>query len=293
MFKLNKCAENTYYLGCYCNSGVYDLGNGEVILIDSCDHKKSVKDLDFYLEQNGWTVKAIINTHCHLDHIAGNKYFSEKYGCRIYSSAAQSVLIQEPSIQVSFFFNGVSSPYNNDKFFESVKAPCFAIDENTLPKGFEFAILQGHTIDQIAVKTPDDVWFIGDTILAAETFESYKIPFFENINKSIDCAETISQKLKGSLFVPSHATPCESIEPLALKNAEYLRSLKSYMLKLCKNKTLEEILVFCENDLKLNLTNDKYAKISWTIKSLIQALIEDGEIKTEVQDGRLIYVNAK
>lgn len=293
MFKLKKCAENTYYLSCYCNSGIYDLGNGEVILIDSCDHKKSVKDLDFYLEENSWKIKAIINTHCHLDHIAGNKYFKEKYGCNIYSSAAQSVLIKEPSIQVSFFFNAVSSPYNNDQFFNSVKAPCLPIEDFSLPDGFEIAVLQGHTIDQIAVKTPDDVWFIGDTILAQETFESYKIPFFENINKSIECAETISEKLKGSLFVPSHAVPCKNIDPLAQKNVQYLRELKKYMLNICENKTLEEILSFCEKDLTLNLTNDKYAKISWTVKSILQALIEDEEIKTEVHDGKLIYLKTR
>ena len=81
MFEVKHIQGNTYYLRCFSNIGIYDLGGGEVILIDTGDHKKSVTDLYNALEERNWRVKAIFNTHSHLDHIAGNRFFREKYGC--------------------------------------------------------------------------------------------------------------------------------------------------------------------------------------------------------------------
>lgn len=289
MFKLIQCAENTYYLECYCNTGVYHLGNGEVILIDSCDHKKSVKDLDKALEERGWRVRTIINTHCHVDHIMGNKFFKEKYGCKIYSSRVQSALTEEPAVELNFYFNGIFPRFNNEAFFEMIKAPCEIFSDDVLPEGFETMLLQGHCIDHLAVKTPDDVWFVGDCVLAEETFNSYKIPFFGNINKSIETAELLPSLLKGKLFVPSHSRPCEDIAPLAKINAERLSSLKDYFYNICENKSLEEILAFADGDLELHLNEDKFAKIGHTVRAIMQALIEDGKIAARLEESRLVY----
>ena len=33
---------------------------------------------------------------------------------------------------------------------------------------------------------PDDIWFLGDAVVDASTFESYRLPLFYDINKSID-----------------------------------------------------------------------------------------------------------
>ena len=46
MFQLLQCGANTYYLKCFSNIGVYDLGDGTCVLIDAGDHKKSVSDLN-------------------------------------------------------------------------------------------------------------------------------------------------------------------------------------------------------------------------------------------------------
>lgn len=288
MFEFIKCAKNTYYLKAFANVGIYDLGNGEVILIDSGDHKKSVEDLDTFLSERNFRVKMIINTHSHIDHISGNKFFKEKYGCEVYASEIECSLVSEPNIEGLFFFNGVPIRRLPDTRVTDKGTPAKLLTADVLPEGFETVSLPGHNFNMIGVKTPDDVWFIGDSILTKETFESYKVPFFLNINESIETAKMLPS-LKGKLFVPAHAPASEDITELALFNAKRLTELKEYFYSICNGRSFEEILAKADEDFAMRLTPDKYAKCSITIKSHLQALINDGRITAEIERSRLVY----
>ncbi len=288
MFEFVKCGENTYYLKSFANVGVYYLGNNEVILIDSGDHKKSVADLDYHLSERNWKVKMIINTHSHIDHITGNKFFTEKYGCDVYASEIECVLTEEPNIEGLFYFNAIPiRRLPNGKLTDKgVKTKLLTKD--VLPEGFEILSLPGHNFNMIGIKTPDDVWFIGDSILMKETFDSYKVPFFLNINESIETAKMLPS-VKGKLFVPSHAPESKDITELALFNAQRLTELKEYFYSICDGRSFEEIFAKADEDFGMKLTPDKYAKSGLTIKSHLQALINEGRITAVIERSRLVY----
>lgn len=288
MFKLIQCAENTYYLKCFTNTGVYHLGNGEVILIDSCDHKKSYTDLDAHLEERGWRVKLIINTHAHVDHIFGDKFFKEKYGCEVCSSRIESHMTDISDIEGRIYFNAVPINRQNNYFFKPVSTYSKPLSEVTLPNGFEILPLPGHTFDMVGVRTPDNVWLLGDAVLSKETFESYKLPFFFDVNKSIETQKMLSS-LSGSLFIPSHAAACEDISPLALYNADCLEKLKDYFLSISDGMTVEEIFSLCCKELDLKFGMDQFGKLIFTVKCFLQALIDDGKLTADISDYRLIY----
>lgn len=288
MFRFIRCAENTYYLGCFANTGVYYLGNNEVVLIDGCDHKKSFTDLDGYLSERGWRVKMIINTHAHIDHITGNRFFVEKYGCDVYSSDVEHHLVELCNLEGEIYFNGL--PINRERcyFFRPVGVKAKPVSEAPLPEGFEILPLPGHSFGMIAVRTPDGVWFTGDAVLSKETFEGYKLPFFFDINKSIETQKMLS-KLEGNYFVPSHSEPGESICELALYNADCLEKLKDYFYSISDQRTLEEIFAVCCKDLSLKVENDQYGKLLITVRGFLQALFEDGRLDAEIRDYKLVY----
>lgn len=288
MFRLIQCAKNTYYLKCFANTGVYYLGNGEVILIDSCDHKKSYSDLDAQLEERGWRVRMIINTHAHADHIFGDRFFREKYGCEICSSRTESHLTDISDIEGRIYFNAVPINRKNNYFFRPVSTYSKPLTEVSLPEGFEILSLPGHTFGMIGVKTPDDVWFLGDAVLSKVTFESYKMPFFFDVNESIRTQKMLAT-LKGQLFVPSHADVCEDIAPLALYNADCLEKLKEYFLSISGGRTVEEIFALCCRQLDLKFGIDQFGKLIFTVKCFLQALIDDGKLTAELRDYHLVY----
>ena len=54
---------------------------GEAILIDpSVSSEQEEQALARYIEQNKLTVKHLLNTHLHLDHVLGNAFVARKYG---------------------------------------------------------------------------------------------------------------------------------------------------------------------------------------------------------------------
>lgn len=70
-FTFSPIAENTYLL--------YN-ETGECIIIDpGCYFDNERRDLAAYVETNGLRPKYLLNTHCHLDHVFGNKFVHETW----------------------------------------------------------------------------------------------------------------------------------------------------------------------------------------------------------------------
>lgn len=71
IFTFNPFQENTYIL--------YD-ETGECVILDpGCINSKEEGQLVAFIEANDLNPVRLINTHCHIDHILGNKFVSEKY----------------------------------------------------------------------------------------------------------------------------------------------------------------------------------------------------------------------
>ncbi len=71
-FVFSPFQENTYVL--------YDDTNECVIIDPGCYTEGERKELSQFIESAGLKPVRLLNTHCHLDHVFGNKYVSEKYG---------------------------------------------------------------------------------------------------------------------------------------------------------------------------------------------------------------------
>jgi glyoxylase-like metal-dependent hydrolase (beta-lactamase superfamily II) len=70
-FVFNPFQENTYLI-------VDD--SKECIIIDpGCYTASEQAELTGYIEENGLKPVGLLNTHCHVDHVVGNKFISDKY----------------------------------------------------------------------------------------------------------------------------------------------------------------------------------------------------------------------
>jgi hydroxyacylglutathione hydrolase len=75
-YTFNPFAENTYI--------VADETTREAIIFDpGCYSTNDRQKLKKYIDDNNLTVKRLINTHCHLDHVFGNTWVTETYGVAV------------------------------------------------------------------------------------------------------------------------------------------------------------------------------------------------------------------
>jgi glyoxylase-like metal-dependent hydrolase (beta-lactamase superfamily II) len=82
-FVFNPIDVNTYILADETgNTAIIDCG---------CYEKKENEILEKFIKDKNLNPVLLLNTHCHLDHVFGNKFILEKYGLRTYSSELEEM----------------------------------------------------------------------------------------------------------------------------------------------------------------------------------------------------------
>jgi glyoxylase-like metal-dependent hydrolase (beta-lactamase superfamily II) len=85
-FTFNPVQENTYVL--------YN-EKGECCIIDpGCYFASEEQALTNFIEQNNFKPVLLLNTHCHLDHIFGNKFIHKKYRLNLHLHALEKPVLE-------------------------------------------------------------------------------------------------------------------------------------------------------------------------------------------------------
>jgi hydroxyacylglutathione hydrolase len=84
-FEFSPIQENTYV--------VYNEFNNCMILDPGCYDALEQEELFKFIAQNKLTPKLLVNTHCHLDHVFGNKAVAEKYNLTLHLHKKEEVVL--------------------------------------------------------------------------------------------------------------------------------------------------------------------------------------------------------
>jgi len=86
-FTFNPFYENTYI--------IYD-ETGECVVIDpGCYTKKEQLALSTFISENKLKPVFLLNTHCHIDHVLGNKYVAETYNLPFLMPEGEQIVLDE------------------------------------------------------------------------------------------------------------------------------------------------------------------------------------------------------
>ncbi len=84
-FTFNDFSENTYVLSD---------DSGQCCIIDpGCNTPDEESQLIDYIESNNLTPVKLVNTHCHIDHVLGNKFIAEKYSLPLISHKGEQIVL--------------------------------------------------------------------------------------------------------------------------------------------------------------------------------------------------------
>lgn len=92
---------NPFSMNCYV---YFDKDSGEGIIIDPAAFSKPEKDFILsFIAENKISIKYIINTHGHIDHIMGNKFAKDSFNVPILMHKDDEFLIAAAKEQARFF----------------------------------------------------------------------------------------------------------------------------------------------------------------------------------------------
>lgn len=224
MYELIQIAENSYCIQSPAKIGIYKLNETEVCLIDTGNDKDVGKKVKKVLDANGWTLKAIYNTHSNADHIGGNQYLQKQTGCKIYAPGIECDFTNHPILEPAYLYGGCPPKDLRHKFLVAQECAAEYLTESVLPEGLEIINLPGHFFDMVGFRTKDDVLYLADCLSSKETLDKYQISVLYDVGNYLKTLEMV-KNIKAKMFVPSHAEPTEDISELAQYNIDKVHEI--------------------------------------------------------------------
>lgn len=288
MYELISVGENTWYIDCPAKIGVVRAADG-MYIIDSGNDKDAGRKVRQIFEREGWTLKGILNTHSHADHVGGNKYLQNNTGCSIFADAVEASFIEHPILEPAYLFGGFPPSDLRHKFLMAQESAAKPLSDPAFPKDITPVAIPGHYFGQTGFKTADGVFFIADSVCSKETLDKYTVSVLYDVKGAIATLDLLEAS-DAKLFIPSHAAPTEDIRELASYNREKIFAVKAFLLEICSGGlTFEEILQQVFTGFGLIMTFEQYALVGSTIRSYLAWLKEEKLLSASFEENRLVW----
>jgi hydroxyacylglutathione hydrolase len=136
--------------------------SGDCAIIDcGCYNKEESERLENFIKEKRVNPALLLNTHCHLDHVFGNRFVLEKYGLRTFSSEFDEMNRKNASQHAMLFGITMKDPPEPAGFITDNQKVFFGTTELTALH------VPGHTSGSLAFYSEKNgCVFTGDALFA-------------------------------------------------------------------------------------------------------------------------------
>ena len=289
MYELNQVGEKSYYINCPAKIGVYLADDKNVYLIDSGNDKDAGRKVRKILDEKGWNLLGILNTHSNADHIGGNQYLQQQTGCKVFGGGIEKTFTEFPVLEPSFLYGGYPCKDLRHKFLLAKPSEVTDFSDGSFPEEIEIIPLKGHFFDMVGFRMPDDTVFLADCLSSKETLDKYQIGFIYDVAEYLKTLETV-KSIKAKIFVPAHAPATDDIVGLADINIAKVHEIADKILSICSEPLcFENILQRLFSDYGLTMNFEQYVLVGSTVRSYLSWLKDNGKLSAFFEDNMLFW----
>jgi glyoxylase-like metal-dependent hydrolase (beta-lactamase superfamily II) len=294
-----RLVNNVYFLPGASNIGLVVCPGERALLIDTGVGQRSGRQLLRLLQTRGLHLTAILNTHCHGDHVGGNAYLVEHTGARVYAPMHDAVVMEQPIWGTMCMFGGAEpiAEMAEPRFHPQPCAVDVRVSEGEITLAgvtVQVVSLPGHTGSHTGYVV-GDVFFTGD-ILAGEV---------ELVNTALSYAYSLSSRLRSleklrsytcSYYVLGHGAVERNITELVERNIAQVLGvagfIKSHLAQ--GDAEVSDLLAATCANYGIEIRNlRQYFLYYPTLYSFLSYLHDLGEIKYRIRDNRLLWYTAE
>lgn len=289
MYELVQVGEQSYYIQSPAKIGIYRQTHTDVYLIDSGNDKDAGRRIRKILEERGWRLKGILNTHSNADHIGGNHYLQQQYGCPVFAHGIEASFTRAPLLEPAFLYGGYPFGDLRHKFLMAAPSDAVEFSHPQFPSEVEVIPLPGHFFDMVGFRTPDDSLFLADCLNSEAALEKYQLSFLYDVDAYLDTLDRVAS-MRANIFVPSHAEAVRDIAPLARLNQAKVHAVAGHILELCQTPIMfEALLQRLFSDYRLTMTYEQYVLIGSTVRSYLSWLKDCGRMGCRIENNCLLW----
>ncbi|MDR1741805.1 MAG: MBL fold metallo-hydrolase [Synergistaceae bacterium] len=309
--ELVSLGERTWYIPGRVNVGYYEEGDCGYLIDSGLDDDQGRKVMKLLRETRGVrteaqpqgsrTLRAIITTHAHPDHIGATPFIQKRTNCEVWATDIEGVLAKRPPMVPLMAWSAKPFPSvvigSAKKFLEARPSSRVSfIEDGTGPRKImdtELVAepLPGHSVDMIGVLTPDRVFFLADAVLDPSVLEKYRFSVMIDIAAELETLNKIETMSGVEWFVPCHAPVVRDAAELVRHNRESLRWVEESILTALSEGPMSREDVFAKIADKSGIELD-VKQILLDLSSVsahLTYLAERGEVEPFVSDCHILW----
>lgn len=269
--------------------GCYRLEENNIILLDSGSLAHG--ELEKWIEQQGFHVRAILNSHEHWDHVAANGYFQREHGAVIYMPKLEAAICatdlarkinHQPAIlpEVRRFYQA-TAPYRVD-------VELGAEDGEIEVCGARFRVIHtpGHSIDHVVYITPDNVMYAGDVLMSPALVRQAKLTYAACHEIDLQSKEKL-RRYDCAAYILAHGSVETEIASVIDENIAFVLGRAEDVYRMIERPmSMEEIIRLSWRHFGLRPGGYyKNMEISNMIRALVHYLVSNDRLECRYCDG--------
>ena len=293
--ELKQALGNTWYLEDWQLIPLYRTDENHCILLDTGLYSQR-RDIEATLAAAGLTPIGILGSHAHNDHSSNHHYFQQRYHIPVALSLGEAGLCcSMESLKSHFYMNSMGKFSSNQQFNHMV----VRTDRVILPEeekinfcGVEFQIVHtpGHSVDPIAVTTPDGVFYLGDALLTGSELDSARFPYHFCFQQAIETMKKLPN-IPARRYLAAHRGVYKTLADFPQRNIRLIESRAEGILK-CLDRPLdlsELSLRVCETFHLRSRSKVSTALYERNIHSYLEYLLDTERVVSVVKNGIFYY----